>query len=289
MAALTRTLALAALALSIAARATAQAPSEAERFVDEARRLYAELEFVGAVDAAQRALATPGARDVDRAAALETLGSALIVLDREEGAREAFEALFRIDPYWIVREPSGSPRIRRFVESVRARMVPDAALDPDVSLRVDLPRAARTGRTTPIRIDVEGAVAEGARVQVLVRGDGELEWEPVRAEREDGARFRADLPAREAAAELELYAELRDSEGRVVTRAGGPLAPYRLPLRAGETGGSLLEEWWLWAAIGGAVVVVGAAIAIGVASSGNERAPEGTLPPGRVELPLLSF
>jgi hypothetical protein len=284
VAALTRTLLVALLVLSIAAHASAQvsqpARSEAERLVDDARRLYTELEFVGAVDAAQRALAAPDAREIDRAAALETLGSALIVLDREARAREAFEALFRIDPYWVVTEPSGSPRIRRFVESVRGRVVPDAALDPDVSLRLDLPRAAHSGRSTRVRIELAGRSAEGARVRVIARGDGELEWQTIDASRDGDARFAADLPAHGAAEEIELYAELRDAEGRVVARAGGPLAPYRLPVRAGEGSGSLLDEWWLWAAIGGAVVVIGAGIAIGVAASGNERAPEGTLPPG---------
>ena len=298
--------AAAAVALCFAPSARAQAPagarseaerrvegtggarSEAERLSEEARRLYAELDFVGAVDAAQRALATPGVHDADRAAALDTLGSALIVLGRDEGAREAFEALFRLDPYWIVRDPSGSPRIRRFVESVRARVVPDAALDPEVSLRLDLPRAAHAGRGTRLRLEVSGPLPEGARVRVIARGDGELEWQAVLAEREGDARFSAELPARDAAEELDLYAELRDGAGRLVARAGGPFSPYRLPVRAAESG-SVLEEWWLWAAIGGAVVLAGAGSASGVATSGDERAPAGTLPPGRVQLPLLSF
>lgn len=261
--------------------------SEAQRLIDDAQRLYAELEFVAAIDSAQRALATPGVRDADRASALETLGSALVVLDREAAANEAFEALFRLDPYWVVREPSGSPRIRRFVDAVRARVVSDAALDPELELRLDLPRAARAGRSTTLEVRAEGGSPE--TVLLRVRGEGELEWAPVEARRVDGGRFAIELPARDETGELELYAEARDAEGRMVARAGGPLAPYRLPVRPSGEGGSITDEWWLWAAIGGAVIVIGASIAIGIAATGPQRAEDGTLPPNRVELPLVRF
>lgn len=269
----------------------ASATTEAQRLIDEARRLYQELEFALAIDAAQRALATPGIRDADRASALETLGSALLVLEREGPARDAFQSLFRLDPYWVVRDPSGSPRIRRFVEAVRATVAPDAALDPDLELRLELPSAARAQQAIAMQVRAEGGAP--ARVIVRARGEGELDWSSAEARRE-GARFAIELPARAHAEELELYAEARDAQGRVIGRAGGPLVPYRLPVREGTApggggGGSILEEWWLWAAIGGAVVVIGAGIAIGVAAGGPQRAEPGTLPPNRVELPLVRF
>lgn len=300
---LTRFLAAIALglALSIAQPARAQegdpesAPSdperpvasEAQRLIDDAQRLYAELEFLAAIDSAQRALATPGVRDADRASALETLGSALVVLDREAAANEAFEALFQLDPYWVVREPSGSPRIRRFVDAVRARVVSDAALDPELELRLDLPRAARAGRNTTLEVRAEGGSPHS--IVLRVRGEGELDWSRVEARRVESGRFTIELPARDETGELELYAEARDSEGHMVARAGGPLAPYRLPVRPAGEGGSITDEWWLWAAIGGAVIVIGASIAIGVAATGPQRAADGTLPPNRVELPLVRF
>ncbi|UJR79050.1 hypothetical protein [Sandaracinus amylolyticus] len=286
MATLSTRIVIFALVLTTA-RAHAQAPSDAQRQVDEARRLYAELEFAGAVDAARRALGTPGARDVERASALETMGSALVVLDREEAAREAFESLFRIDPYWAVREPSGSPRIRRFVETVRARMVPDAALDPEIALHLEAPSAARAGSSTRVAIDVEGRPSDRATVRVLARNEGELEWRTIDAER-DGERFVASVDVPAGVGSIELYAELRDGRDRVVARAGGPLVPSSVPVR-GDAGGSIAEEWWFWALIGGAVIVVGAGVAIGVAASDGGQAPGGTLPPGRVELPLLRF
>jgi hypothetical protein len=290
---------LAALILALAWLLPVPAAAQAERPADageagevaddlaRARQLYLELDFSGAADAAQAALGSPGLREADRAAAYETLGCALVVLEREQSAREAFEALFRIDPYWSVREPSGSPRIRRFVETVRARVVRDAALDPALVLRLEVPRAARVGRATPLSVAVEGAMP--ASVTVRARGEGELTWRDVEAARSADGRFDAELPALEAPDELELYVVARDARGQVIGRAGGPLETTRLPVRAAEISRPLSEEPWLWALVGGGVVVVGAAIGIGIAASQPARAPDGTLPPGRVELGLVTF
>jgi hypothetical protein len=293
VAAVNRALAIAAVltaASSAAAQEEAQeAPpaSEAHRLIDEARRAYSELDFALAIDAAQRALATPGLDDAERASALETMGCAYVVLDREAPAREAFESLFRLDPYWAVREPSGSPRIARFVESVRGAIVEDAALDPGASLRLDLPRGARTGREISIAAIAEGATP--ARVVLRVRGEGEIEWTRVEARRE-GDRFAIEIPARSEAEELDVYAEARDARGRLIARAGGPLAPYHVPVRPGGGGeDELTSEWWFWLAVGGGAVLVGGAIAIGAAVGGQERAQPGTLDPGIVRLPLVAF
>ena len=258
----------------------------AEGGVAEARRLYAELDFQAAADAAQRALSAPGARELDRARALEILGCALVVLGREESARDAFTQLFRIDPYWRVQEPSGSPRIRRVVELVRSRVADDAAIDPEAVLRLELPRAGWIGRPIELR-----AVAEGRSIERLVlhvRGEGEAGWTAIEGRASGGGAITVSIPARSEAEELELYAEARDARGRLVTRAGGPLEPERIPVRTSDGERSIAEEPWLWIGVGGGVLVV-AAIVIGVAVAGPERAQPGTLPPHRIELPLLSF
>ena len=284
MAPVTRAVALVSLLL-VASVARAQDRSlelDARALLDEARRQYAELDFVACVETLNRALATPGLPDGFRAEALETLGAAYVVLDRQAPAREAFESLFRIDPYYTVREPSGSPRIARFVETVRARVVPDAALDPDTSVSLDLPRSARVGRPVHASVRTSGPI-EVTRVTVLVRGEEEVEWTELEAARAAGV-FTVEIPARTSTEELTLYAIARDAEGRVIARAAGPLTPLTLPVRErDEGGGSILEEWWLWALVGAAVV--GAGVSIGVAASGPGQAPPGTLPPGRVELP----
>ena len=97
------------------------------------------------------------------------------------------------------------------------------------------------------------------------------------------ALFLAVIPARPRSDELELYAMGRDDAERVVARAGSPLSPLVLPVSLPEDA-PLVEQWWLWTAVGGGIalaVVLG--VALGVSS--GQAAPSGTLPPGRVELP----
>ncbi|HEY8430828.1 MAG TPA: hypothetical protein VIL20_20755 [Sandaracinaceae bacterium] len=255
------------------------APAEAVRLVAEGRRLYRELEFLGAIEVLERALAMRGLPPARRAEALEVLGAALVVLDRDEEARRAFTELFALDPYYEVREPSGSPKIARFVARVRRDVVPDAALDPAASLELELPRAARVGHPTALRLRASPGVRS---VRLFVRGAEETEFASIAANALGGALFVATVVARPRPDELELYAVGRDARGRVLTRAGSPLAPLVLPVRLG--GGSNGEEWWLWTAIGGAVAL-GVVLGVVLGVSGADRAPPGTLPPGRVQLP----
>lgn len=280
----------AALTLTVALASTAGAQSaqaEARRHLSEGRRLYRELDFTGCVDAMRRALAVPGIDAAGRLEAWEYLGAAYVVLERRQDAEAAFREVFALDPYHVVREPSGSPKIERFVEELRRRLVPDAALDPAITLEARLPRAARVGRPTPVQVEVNGPPERAAAVtdvSLRLRGDDETEWStvPLRA---DGAVFEGEVPPRPAAGHLDLYAEGRDAAGRVVARAGEPLAPLTLEVRDGAGGQTrpLRRRWWLWAAVG--VVAVGLAAGIGVAAARADTAPSGTLPPGRVELP----
>lgn len=275
-------LALVLLVFTPPARAQTE---DAQHLLEEGRRLYADLEYQDAEQTLTRALSIEGLPDAFRIELLETLGFVEVVLERESAARQAFERLFAIDPYFVVREPSGSPRVASLVESVRARVVSDAAIDPEVELRVDLPRAARRDGATEVRISVSSPAVTS--VVLEVRGEHDVAFQPL-----DGAgtggQFVVSIPAMADSEELELYVEGRDARGRLVTRSGSPLAPLHLPVTGpagGGGGGSIAEEWWLWTIIG--VVVVGAAVGIGVGVgvSGEAQAPAGTLPPGRVIIP----
>lgn len=268
------------IAALLAAPAHAQDRAEPVRLLDEARRLYRELEFLGAIEVSERVLARPDLSDVHRAEALEVLGSALVVLDRDAEARRAFARLFTLDPYYEVREPSGSPKIARFVARVRTELVPDAALDPDQRLEAELPRAGRVGQPTRLVLRASGDITT---VQVFARPADATDWLTLAVSPLGAALFEAILPARGGPDEIELYALGRDARERVRARAGSVLAPLVLPVRLGGEG-SIWEAPWLWTAIGGAVLIaVAVGVALGVASA--NRAPAGTLPPGRVELP----
>ncbi|MEM9193445.1 MAG: hypothetical protein AAGF12_30000 [Myxococcota bacterium] len=286
---MTRIVGLGLLSLVTASTGSAQSAGpdiEARRFVEEGQRLYRELDFIAAVDSLERSLAVAGASDAVRLEALEYLGSAFVVLEREDDAREAFRRMFAIDPYRLVREPSGSPKISRFVEEVRASLVSDAALDPAVRVVPRLPRAIRAGTVRDIEVAVESSAPDRVlSVVAFVRTEDETTWQRVAGPSTSGTRF-IELPAFDRPGEVELYLVARDPAGAVVSRAGSPQTPLLLSVRAGspsEPSTSVLETWWFWTLVG--VIAVGTGVGLGVALSGGESEP-GTLPPGRVELPL---
>ncbi len=259
------------------------AHQEADRHLADGRRLYRELDFLGCVDAMNRALAVPGIADAQRLDAFEYLGAAFVVLDREDEAERAFREMFRLDAYHVVREPSGSPKIEQFVDELRARLVVDAALDRAVSLRAHLPRAGFVGADVPVRVEVEGPTENVATMALYIRADDETSW--TRVPLTGTAPTFEGVLRSDHVGELELYVEARDHEQRVVARGGGPLLPLTVRVRAADrTRGDEPRRWWLWAIVG--VLVVGAAVGIGVWAADGDRISDGTLPPGRVELPL---
>ncbi len=267
---------------------SAQSPgssrAEARRAIEEGVRAYAELDFPLCVQTMRGVLALSGLSDPDRLEALEYLGSALVVLEREEAARDAFTRMLALDPYHVVREPTGSPKISRFVAELRAEQVPDAALDPRVALELQLPARAQVGEDVVARVDasrVSDDAAEITTVTLFVREPEASGFAASETERQGGGRFEVTLSPRDVG-ELAIYAEGRDDEGRVVARAAEPLAPRVLSVEA-EAVTPRKSKWWVGVIVG--VVVVGAAAAVAVTLSRRERIAPGTLPPGRVQLP----
>ncbi len=259
------------------------AAASVRRLLERGHELYRQLDFPGCVEAMQRALDVPGVLDAHRLEAYETMGAAFVVLDREADAAAAFRSMFEIDPYHRVREPSGSPKIERFVENERRSFVPDAALDPSVELHALLPRAARVGRAFDLRVQVRGSGRRPmARLDLFLRGDEETVWRSVRLSG-DGFDFAGEVEVAATPGALDLYVQARDAQDRVVARAGEPLAPLVVELRERLAEDAFYRKWWFWTLVG--VVVVGAAVGIGIAVRGGENAPNGTLPPFRVELP----
>jgi tetratricopeptide (TPR) repeat protein len=280
---------LTSLAAALPELAHAQrADAQARALLDQGRTQYADLDYGEAVESLTSALRLGERDEAFRAEVLETLALTYFVMDREDSARDALGQLFSLDPYYVVREPSGSPRVARFVEAVRASSVRDAAIDPSLTVRTELPRAARADVSVEIAITVAAPVT---RVAVLYRTDTSASWQRVEAApTAERARYLAVLPALSDATEVDLYVEGRDARGRVVTRDAGPLAPRTLEVtapdrpRGGEGGGDLASEPWLWILVGVAVVGASVGIGVGVALS-DPGIPTGTLNPGIVRLP----
>jgi tetratricopeptide (TPR) repeat protein len=265
-----------------------RADAQARALLDAGRTQYAELEYGEAVESLTTALRLASRDEAFRAEVLETLAFTYFVMEREDSARETLGQLFALDPYYVVREPSGSPRVSRFVEGVRASTVRDAAIDPEIAVRTELPRAARADVSVEIAITVPAPVT---RVAVLYRTDTSASWQRVdAAPTAERARYVAVLPALGEASEVDVYVEGRDARGRVVARDAGPLAPRNLEVtapdrRGGDArGGDLASEPWLWIVIGAVVIGAGVGIGLGVALS-DPGIPTGTLPPGTIQLP----
>jgi hypothetical protein len=91
------------------------------------------------------------------------------------------------------------------------------------------------------------------------------------------------LPQDSASYRVEYYLEARDAAGNAVARVGSPERPLLVTVEgvAVRAQSSVLRKWWLWTIIG-AVVVGG--VTAGVVASTVDRAPDGNLPPGRLEL-----
>lgn len=260
------------------------APDEAAQQLSEGRRRYGDLDFAGAIEALRRALAVPGSTDALRLEAYEYLGASYLVLEQRNDARSAFLEMLAIDPYHALREPTGSPKIASFVAELRAGVAADAALDPDVRVAVDLPRAGRVGRALRVVVRTTGG-AVITRVRLRVRGQSDETWARFDAQR-DGSEFVATIPPRSASDVLEVYAEARDTSERLVARAGEPSAPLSVEIRDNPRAAAstaVYEQWWFWTVIG--VVAAGAGVGIGLAATSGSDAPSGTLSPGRVELP----
>jgi hypothetical protein len=251
-----------------------------ERQLEVGRALYLQLDFPGVIDAMTRALAVPGASHRQRLEAFEYLGAANLVIDREAEARDAFGRMLAIDPYHALREPSGSPKIRDFVERLRRERVSDAALDPELELVVDAPEAARASATMPIAVQARGA--EVASVRVHHRSDEERQWRATELAPAGEGAFEGEVPTPVTTGRMLLYAEARNGEDDLVGRAGEPHWPLEVDVRD-ELPEPLIRQWWLWTLVG--VAVVGLGVGLGVGLSQGDDAPPGTLPPGRVELP----
>ena len=218
-----------------------------------------------------RALAVSGASPAQRLEAFEYIGASAVVMDRPDAAREAFRAMLGIDPYHALREPSGSPKIRNFVEELRRAQVPDAALDPELDLVAELPEAARAAATVSVAVRARGEGGPAVvTVRVRHRSDEEREWSATELEPSAEGEFEGEVPTPRTTGRMLLYAEARDGAGRLVGRAAEPHWPLRVDVRD-ELPRPLIRQWWFWTAVG--VAAVGLAVGLGVGLT-RDRSPE---------------
>jgi hypothetical protein len=248
---------------------------------------YQDQDYRAAIETLAAVVHDPLATRDQRARAYEYLGMSWLILGKRTHAREALEELLAVDPHYTLTDPSRSPKLHEFFEEVRARFVPGYERGAG---EAELEHAAPTAATAGHGLEVQADVIRGApvvhEVALLWRRQGLLGWatQPMRGE---GGRWHVTLltPRESNDYALEYYLEARDEQGRVVARLASPEVPLSVPVRgAPQLREAWYKRWYVWAAV--AAVVVGATIG-GVVAGTVERAPAGTLPPGRISLGLV--
>jgi tetratricopeptide (TPR) repeat protein len=281
-------LSLALVLCTPAAAAESDPAGEVQRRLEIGERRYLDQDYRAAVEVLAAVLGDPVATNAERARAFEYIGLSWLILGKPKKAREAFEDLLSIDPHYTLTDPSRSPKLRQFFEQVREKFVPGYGGGPagQAELEHDAPRGAVAGRPIEIAAVVQRSETPVAQVTLQARQRGLLTFSGRPLTPTDGAfRLRFTPPADPAGYVLEYYLEASDERGRVLGRIGSPERPIALEVRGAQAARDRLwyRRWWVWTLIGvgAGALVVGAAVG---ATQG--RAPDGSLPPGRVSLGL---
>lgn len=245
-----------------------------------ARREYVGQEYERVIRLLTPVAQSPMATIGEKVQAYELLGLSYLILDDKRRARDAFENLLGLDPGHVLRDPSGSPKLRRFFESVKESFVPGYQAHATVTLEHSAPTSAVAGRTAEFAANVVRGERSVRNTLLRWRRAGLLTYRTVEMEGTGPLLARFTLPQDSTAYKLEYYIEARDRGGNTVARVGSPEEPLRVtvagtPRRARP----FYKRWWFWTAVG--AVVVGGVTATAIVL-GTESAPVGNL--GQVQL-----
>lgn len=235
-------------------------PARAHPLVDEGRRLFGAADFEGALAALERAYQSDELTLAELVELLETRVLVYQALGNAQGTEAALRTLAAVAPdhAFAPEVPPGAGR--RFREIVASR---------PGTLGVDV-RREESGDTVRfegvVRNDPDG-VARAVRLHAHA-GDGE--WQSAEGE------LSLALEDRDAAA---WYAEVIGPGGTVLATEGSRAAPRRFVVggaAVGDGASPLTTEPgdgtmpWLWMGIGGAALVVTAAVVLVLIGSSGE-------------------
>jgi len=265
--------------LAFTAVARADAP-KVKKALDRAEQLFEEQEYATVIATLRPVLTDAAATRAQQLRALELTALAQLILDDEAAARATFERLLTIDPGYQLRDRSGSPRIRKFFDAVKADVV--EGFTPDLVAELDhaAPPEATAGRRLEIDVRATSGADNVKEVVLLVRRRGEQDYREVAGAFRGSARWRVRLTpdASPDPYTLEYYVEGRGLGGAAAARVGSPEAPLSISITAGAAPAKKwYRRWYVWVGAGAITTLATGAVIIG--TSGPE---DGTLPPGRV-------
>ncbi len=267
-----------------AAAAPARAGAIGEAELAAARNAYQNMDYERVISLASAVVRRPAASAAQRVEALELTGLSQLILGRQARARASFEALLELSPDHKLKDPSGSPKLRRFFETVRKEHASAATAATSPTLSPEQVKGARGGQTLTIVVQVKGDAGKVAQAMLRWRSPAETSWQGqpmIRKGADLTARF--TLPSSPRAYQLRYLVEVRDSSGNLLTRSGTEQQPLTAEVAAGTRVAPkpVWKRWWFWTVIG--TVVVGGVTAGAIVLS-SESAPQGNLQPGVVQL-----
>ncbi|MBX7195311.1 MAG: hypothetical protein K1X94_24865 [Sandaracinaceae bacterium] len=278
--------ALLALALSLGcALVPAVAPAHAQRaettqaILERGQNEYDDLRFQEALQTFSAALVRAGNTPQDLARIYRYLALTYLSLDRRDEAEGAYRSLLGLMPDTMPGSDM-SPRFREFFTQVRARWEADGrpGLPPPAPVSIVHRSPAQAEREHPVTLtaSLEDPDHRAASLVLAYRQGTNAVFQRLEMSRDDEGTFSATIPASAVSPPLvEYYFEAIDAGGLPIAGRGDVAAPLRIAVPA--PGGDITSEPGFWIAIGGgALVLIGGAIAIGVVVS-NQSPANGTL------------
>lgn len=267
------------------------ARADARQSLQRAQQAFNKQDYERTLKLLQPVAVDPQATVSQKIDALELMGLSYLILGDQKRARESFENLLGLDASHQLRDPTESPKLKLFFESVKAAFLPGYDPKRKAQLEHRAPHAATAGRKVEFSAQLTSGAALVRSVVLRWRRDGLLTYRQVTMRVDAGGRRVASfvLPDDTSGYLLEYYIEARSSAGHALARLGAPGHPLSLRVsgaaRRVSKGQPFYKRWWFWTLVGTAVVA-GTTTAIVL---GRERAPTGTLGNVTVGLHALRF
>lgn len=255
-----------ALALAQAARM-----DSVEARLEEASRLFEDLELDGALAAVERALQDERATPEQRLVAFTLQAKVLAVLGDQIGSERAFRMVLRGQPDYEIGTDT-SPKIVAIFRKVQAEEAAIVAetrarerqkLVDSIEIRGELPVSATGGYDIPVELTVVDPRAAVAGALVFYKQQGEPQYSSVPLALNELGRWRGSIPGSRTenrnGSRLLYYVETRDGAGEALGRRHSPTEPAALVLDAGTVASAVpaYRQPWFWMLAGGIAAAAG--------------------------------
>jgi hypothetical protein len=271
-----------------------------EAVLDEARSLYAALEYDRVLPLANEVLTRDDVTIDQRADAYVLQGSALAIVGDNIEAEKSFRLVLQMRPDFDLPADT-SPRILSILRKVQAEVKEMRAqarrqqlskIVDGLALKSEHPTAHEGGLPLAFAYrftDPTGAV-DSVRVQYRKAGGGAFASLPL--ERDDQGTWSGKVPgdytANEGGLVVEFYVDTRSSENDKLLQAGDEASPLRIDVAPGSADRAPpppLEPWTVWTGVGVTAAIGVAAAATGVSTLMLELESEALYAAGTLDDP----